>query len=162
VSAEGHLEVFRAGRVRHALFTLFAVGMVVGGIFMARDQQGWVAYAVIAFGVLMALVFAVQLLPGAASLDIGPAGLRYSSMYRRQDLAWREVEGFYVIFLSGNKFVGWNYIAGHPKKGRGTEVAKALGGAEGMLPLCYGLKPQALADKLNACLARDRADPTHG
>jgi hypothetical protein len=143
--------------VKHVLFALLSVTFVVIGILMVRDNQGWIAYAGIVAGGLFAVIFGVQALPGAVCLEVGPAGIRFCSLYRWHELAWRDVERFYVVRLSGNRFIWWSYVADHPKQGR---ITKALGGAVGMLPDNFRLKPQQLADKLNARLASYRAEST--
>ena len=142
--------VLRASKAKAILLLLVCAAFAVGGGFMIADGQGakgW--FVALLFGLGVA-VFAVQLIPGAAYLEITPHGFVLCSLFRRSPLfPWRDVSSFTVARLPPH---GKKMVMCSPQ----SDASKALGkafhamfGASGGLPDTYGMKAEALADLMN-------------
>lgn len=128
------------------LFCTVGVLMVLDGVLL-----GYFCALLFALG---ALVFIAQLHPRAAYLHLDEQGFTYCSLFRAHRTHWAAVAGFAVVRVGGHSMVAWNFARGHVPHGRGPALSQALAGYHGALPDTYGLRADALAQRLNAlCLA---------
>lgn len=118
-----------------------------------------IAWLSVGFFALCAVVFALQLVPGASYLRITDEGFVFCSLFRKSPLVpWREVSEFRVASVppSSHKLVV--YDLNNALRPAIRSVNRALVGASDGLPDTYGLKPQELADLLNSWRLRGIAD----
>lgn len=115
--------------------------------------NGW--FVALAFGV-GALVFAVSMLPNASYLQLDDDGFELCSLFRKSKVPWHEVETFFVGRMARHTAVFYSYSETHTRAELAKKLARTISPGEGALPDTYGLKPQALADLMNACKERHR------
>ena len=154
---------YPASRRKMAWVFALCVAMVAIGIWMFNEESGGtrVVAAVIAgffgCGVLVALV---GFLPRASYLRLTESGIEYVSLYRRNFLAWNDVDQFIPIVMHHNQFVAWEYAPGYEKQQTARKVSVAIAGIEAMLPDTYGhshIELAALLNELRAKYGRTRA-----
>lgn len=143
---------------RHLGLLGVSLVFVAIGIFMVRDGD-WMGWFVLGFFGLCALVFAVQMLPGASRLRLDRHGFTFTSLFRSSTVPWSEVSGFFVAPVGGRAMVCWEYAANVPRDVRSRRLSRALAGVEAGLPETYGLRAEALAELLEDWRRR-HASPT--
>jgi hypothetical protein len=124
------------------VFTAIGVGMAADGRWM-----GWVAVGFFGLGVV---VFTVQLLPGSASLRLGPDGFVICSLFRPSTCRWSDVARFGVGTVGPKRMVVFDFAPNARGSVALRRLATALSGWEGALPDCYGMSAEELAALLNA------------
>ncbi len=145
--------MLRPNRTRGVLMLLgSAVFVAVGGL-MVHDGKplGYLFGGCSAFGML---VFALQLHPRAAYLQLTERGFTFCSLFRAHTVEWKAVATFGVINMGRHRLVGWNFVTGHPRPGRAGAISQALSGYEAALPNTYGLRPAQLAGLLSTLRQR--------
>jgi hypothetical protein len=144
--------VLRSNPRRLITYFLGSIAFMAVGIASVPGVIGWLC---VSFFALCAVVFAVQLLPGAGYLRITGEGFVFCSLFRRSPLVrWPDVSDFRVATVppSRHKLVVYDWSNAHA--GRVRRVNRLLVGASDGLPDTYGMEPQALADLLNARRSR--------
>lgn len=144
---------------------------VVGGWWMAQHADepfkrfvGWIA--LIFFG-LIAVVSAIQLIPGTSRVVLTSNGLYVKSFLRSIHYAWSDIERFGVAewtqwhgpFRQRHRYIGIVFVEGskHLLRHRRMQAwTTAFWGYHASLPDNYGYKHQALVDLLNRYLEAAR------
>lgn len=139
-----------ASRRKLLLLLLLSAALCAGGVLAigAGEAIGWLPALFFGAGFV---VFAVQLLPGATCLRVGPWGIEWRTLYRTRRLPWADIEGFGHYRQAGQEFVGINYRPGAPSLPRQAAVNVAICGFHDALPDTYGRKAPELAALLAAC-----------
>ncbi len=133
-------------RIRTIGLLAASLAFLVVALLMAREQP-MLGYLGAAFCAATAVVFGVQLVPGASFLELTAEGFTFAGMFRKKSELWRDIRGFGVWRASRNKMVGWLYMPGHQV--RGQSFSEAMTGVHGSLPDTYGMKAEDLADLMN-------------
>ncbi len=142
---------------------------VTGGWLMVRDDKGVAGWFVGVFFGLCAIVFMVQMIPGASRLVVTTMGLYVRHAFRQWSYAWPDIERFGVHewtqwhgpFRQRHRQVGVVLRDAHGSHtGKLHMLTRAMSGFDGTLPDNYGYKHQELADLLNSYLKNhgDRKD----
>lgn len=145
------------GRMKMFVMLAGSLAFVAGGLFML-DNSKMIGYLSVAFFGLCALVFLVQLLTRTSYLIVDAQKFTVSSLSRKSDVAWSDVERFLVVSISGNKMVGWNFNPGY-STGTSHALAVKLAGVQNTLPDTYGMKAEELADLMNEVRMRSTVAP---
>jgi hypothetical protein len=147
---DGHSEiVLRPGRVKTILLLCFCLIFPIGPLIRTPAPDEWYIWLIGAFFGLCALVFAVQLIPSSTYLRLSPQGFTVRSLFRTAPMIlWRDVSEFQVAVLPRQKLVVYESTATTMPTLR--KINRALVGAGEALPNSFGLKPQELADLMNA------------
>jgi len=130
------------------------VFVAIGKLALSKDDLGVGLMCTIVFG-LSAVIFGVQLWPGASYLRLTSEGFIICSLFRVGPLVrWTEVSEFRVERLPphGTRMVV--YDSDRPSALR--KLNRGLAGASDGLPDTYGMKPDALAELMNASRTRER------
>lgn len=145
-------------RRRHVVLALLSAALLATGIWMISEGQGRGWPVAIFFGLCL-VVFVVNLLPGAAYLELRQDGFTFRSLRRSTSYEWRDVDSFHEWRnpASIQRLVGMD-LAPHveattPAGGLFLKVNRKVG-AEALLPDTYGLKASELAQVMQAW--RDR------
>lgn len=116
----------------------------------SEDLGGW--FVLLLFGFCTA-VFAIQLLPGAASLQLTPTGFCYRALFRsRAFVPWHTVSEFRVAKVASNPRVAYSTEAMAGSKL--APINRALIGETEALPDNYGYSAEELAKLLNEWRSR--------
>lgn len=120
---------------------------VLGGVMIERGAQGgWLV--AICFS-CATFVFAVSMLPRASYLKLDADGFETCSLFRKDRLAWSEVERFFEGRMAHQSFVFYMFGEAHDRAAMGKKLARAVSPGEGMLPDTYGLRATKLAELMN-------------
>lgn len=126
------------------------ITMVAGGAW-----AGWFLVAV--FGPCAA-VLGMSLRPSANELVIDDDGYTIGSTFRRQVIAWSDVERIGVIDGAREPRVAVRFTASAAAKDRDSEaIAQALDGFHRTLPMSYGLDAHELARVMRAYAGLEEA-----
>ena len=130
------------------LATVSVIFVVLGVLMIAQGKRiGWLACGF--FG-LCSLVFLVELLPNASSLELTADGFTVRSFFQvSKRIAWVEVQSFGIGRIRGKKMVMFNYAESYQGALAVRRINAALTGFEAALPDCYGLRAEELADLMN-------------
>ncbi len=140
---------FRPSMLKTLLLFSVTLGFVVLGT-MAGVSKGDVAVIVgVVFFAVCALVFVVQLHPRACYLTLKSDGFICCSLFRKFEVKWDDVQGFYDRSFSHDNMVVFDYIPEFSSHATGRRWSKHLAGCEGALPDTYGFKASELAGILN-------------
>ena len=148
--------------VPHGRFALFAL---VEGLAFVANRSGSVFS--LALWSIVSLTCASQLVPGAAYLKLGAAGLEVRAFFRQWSCVWTDVLTFETTRTFGSgEIVVFRlrpHLAGSVKAPAASRWLNP--GWDGRLPDTYGLTAKSLADLLNdyrlkhgAAQQRDAAD----
>jgi hypothetical protein len=142
--------MFPASRTKWIWVGLVSIILGFGGIIGIQSGEaiGWVVAPFFGLGLL---VSAVQMLPGAAYLKVGPGGIELRTLFRTRRIAWEEISGFGHYRQASQGFVGINFHGS--AKGFSRNANSALVGFHDALPDTYGHKAEELAVLLTACRA---------
>ena len=155
-NAEDNEIILRPSKKRAALYLFVCLGFViVGAMQVARHEAGIIGWLSVLFFGLCIAVFVLQFLPSAAYLRIRRDGFRFCSLFRESPLIlWRDVSDFRVARLppSGHRIVVFDWHIAPNRNVR--QINKHLVDASDGLPDSYGLRPEELADLLNAWRSR--------
>lgn len=141
----GSVRRLRPGKLQAALMTLIGLAFVVGATL---TMSGWERWGVTAFFGACALVGLIELAGFASYLELRPDGFTCCSLGGGFSLAWGACSAFRVGGLAGHTMVVFDLV-GEERQAL-SRLNRALAGGSGALPDTYGMKPQALADLLNA------------
>lgn len=149
-----------------------AMLFIAAGFFMTRVPHdlfrvrvGWAS--IIFFG-LVAVVAALQLVPGRCELILTEEGLLVRAILRERFIAWSDIERFGVSvfrthhgpFTQEHKQVALRYLPEAKAlldHRTSTSLSEAIGGFHSTLPDSYGYEHQELADLLNRYLDASRS-----
>ncbi len=131
-----------------------SAGFVALGIALGLTGKPEGLLAVAFFG-LCAVVFAVQLHPGASWLEIHDDHLELCTLFRRSQIPFERLAGFSVFRMRLNKMIALRYEPEAPRASA-RALARGFTGAEGCLPDTYGWKAEALCNRLNDTLGHWR------
>ena len=138
------------------LLLVLGCAVFVGGSILLIHRDPLDGYLGTAFFGLGLLVFAVQLLPNATYLHLATEGFTYCTLFRAFTVPWIWVDHFGILKIHSSRLVAWNYVPTLPTLSRARKLSKETRGFHAALPNSYGLKPQELADLLNALVERYR------
>jgi len=150
--------VLRPSKRKMILLMLVCLTFVAGGIYLVQEvlPGGWFA---VLFGGVGLVVFVIQIIPGASYLQLKRDGFEFCSFFRKSGLIrWGQVSefGVWLVPLSRTEIVVFDYEGLSKRVFR--DVNRRLMGASDGLPDSYGLKPQELADVMNAWRAHALQD----
>src|SRR6185295_11962995 len=94
---------------------------VVGALFL----DGAIRWATMIFAGLCAIVFAMQLAPNSAYLELRDDGFTFANLWRAHTVRWNEVSQFGIVRVGFNRMVAWNHVT----PGRG-QLSRGLSGYE--------------------------------
>ena len=146
--------VLRRSARKTILLLAVALAFTAGGFIVARENL-LVGGGCIAFFGLCAIVFAINLHPRAAYVELTQDGFTISSLFRRHFTRWTQVAEFFPISVQSKSMVGWNYSAEFTGSATARRFATALSGAEAALPDTYGMRAADLAELLNRVRERN-------
>lgn len=117
---------------------LAGLGLSLG---LTGESMGYFAFLFFALG---ALVFALQLVPGAAYLQLDDEGFEFASLFRRFRVQWTEVAAWDLMDVSTRglarlRVVRWRYVEG-----------RSPSGPFGAFSQSYGMKPEALRELMES------------
>lgn len=135
------------------LMLLCSALLVAGGIWTYAAEPV-VAIMGIGFFGLCGLVAIVCMIPGASYLTLTAEGFWFASLFRKNFVAWKDVDHFIVADIRANKMVGWNYTADFGHQSALRRVNSAIAGIEGGLPDTYGHSAAELAELMNELRAK--------
>jgi len=121
---------------------------VAGGLFMAREQP-LIGYLCAGFFALGIPVMLINLLPGQAYLELAEDRFTFAGMFRKHTVYWKDVAGFGVASVRGNKMVGWNFVQEYAAQKTGRALSSALAGVQAALPDTYRMKAEELSALMN-------------
>jgi hypothetical protein len=171
MSSPEDVQVLRVSGTKAILFMVLSLVFVAIGVclLVQVSVNPLVAWVAIVFFGLRAVVFLIQLIPGASYLRLTPEGLTMCAMWRKRFYRWDDIAKFGVTSfqtgLTKKKMVGFNFASSSTHPDRSSALVKmnvVISGYEAGLPDDYRLGYQGLADLLNARLqqARSRAAAT--
>jgi hypothetical protein len=145
---------------RRLYFLFIAVAFVAAGIAglhaptghpIFRDVMAWICIAW--FG-LCAVIFAINLLPGASCLQLKGEGLDVTNFFRTRDHRWQDIECFGLYqgqsrALQNKVMMNFANVANETSSGRALRAMNKVNyGFDSMLPDTYGMKPAELVTLL--------------
>jgi hypothetical protein len=154
-NAEDNEIVLRPSKKRAALNLFVCLGFVIVGAILARHEARIIGWLSVLFFGLCTAVFVLQFLPNASYLRIRRDGFRFCSLFRQSPLIlWRDVSDFRVARVppTGHRIVVFDWQAAPNRNVR--RINRHLVDASDGLPDSYGLRPEELADLLNAWRSR--------
>jgi hypothetical protein len=144
--------VLHPDKRRAALYLSASLAFVIIGITqVAGHKASVVGWSCVLFFGICAAVFLAQFFPGASYLRLRSEGFMFCSLFRKSPLIlWRDVSDFRVVRLppSGKPLVVFDW---HAAPNRGVrQLNRRLVDATDGLPDSYGLRPDQLAELMNA------------
>jgi hypothetical protein len=129
------------------------------GIWMGSEGEsfGYVGAAFFGLGIPISLI---QMIPGSGFLTIDEKGFTFASLFRKDTIAWSDIDEFCVVTLGHTRFVGLNFVPTYDRSRTGRRVSRVIAGCEGALPDTYGKKAAELAELLNTRLQEARGRST--
>lgn len=150
--------VIRSARWKAALSVVGALVFVAIGSWIAGaageslDEKA-LGFACVGFFGFCGVVAAGRLVRPPA-LELSPEGLRLARAFRPPVLyAWREIGPFRTWAYGRTRIVVFD-VAGPRKTSARFNLNRSLSGADASLPTGWGMRPEALAELLNAAKAR--------
>ncbi len=145
--------VLYPSRAKAILLLLVSLAFVVSMIVSHGIERGIAGSFVVLFFGLCAIVFIIQLIPGASHLKLSEDGFSVRALFRKsKSYSWSNVSDFRAVTASpGRKIVVFDSL------GNSTTLRKmnrAVVGATDGLPDTYGMKAEELADLMNSCRSR--------
>jgi len=149
--------VIAMSRWKMGLLLLASILFVVGGVWLiGREPHSMTGYFCTLFFGLCALVFIWRFL-SPPRLEISPAGLVWFNGRKTLTFSWNDFAAFRTYKPSSrnlSKYVGYEYVEGHPRRGKMAAVARAIAGVDGGFNGQWELSADKVAALLNA--AKDR------
>jgi hypothetical protein len=138
----------RPRRTKLLVLTGVAAAFCAIGLLMIRDgdSRGWFC---LGFFSLCAVIFLVQLVPGASYLKLDAQGLTVRSLFRSTSYTWSEIVAFAPGRVGGNPGVVFNLTPDSERQRRLRRFNATAFGAEAALPDTYGFPAERLAEILN-------------
>jgi hypothetical protein len=131
------------------LVLVVSLVFVFGGSLVARESVPKGIACMVFFG-LCAAVAAINLLPGAAYLELSREHFTYCSLFRKRTVPFEQVREFLPFRVEHREKVGWNYVSTYRDQAALRRIGAVIAGVEGALPDTYGMSAQELAALLNS------------
>ena len=147
--------VLRPSALKTILYLAICLGFTAIGILGIRTDGPVIGWLCLVFFGSGTVIFILQLLPGASYLRLSPDGFTYRSLFRTwPTIPWRDVSEFRTAYVSrGVSLVVYDSNA--TSKPTLRKINRALVGAtDGISSATYGLKPEELAEVMNAWRSR--------
>ncbi|HEU4835187.1 MAG TPA: STM3941 family protein [Pyrinomonadaceae bacterium] len=145
--------VFEASRLKTLVLLLGCVVFLWVGIAFAQDGDAW-AVLVVGLSGLSLLFLLYMLIPGTVRLTIDSSGIVLKSPFRSINLAWTDVDEFYVGYVetgpSTTKLIAIKYSDSYNKQRTGRRVSAQITGMEGAIPNHFKKSPEELCAILNS------------
>jgi hypothetical protein len=146
--------VFEGNRLK-TLALFLGCAMFLGvGILFAQDGDRW-AIPIIMISAFGCLILLSMLVPGNYRLTIDSSGVKLKGPFRSMNLAWSDVDGFYVRYFhtgpSTSKLIAIKYSDSYQKR-RGTEET---------IPNHFNKSPEELCAILNSYKQRYTPTPVN-
>jgi len=145
--------VFDASRLKTVVLLLGCVMFLCVGILFAQDGDRW-AIPVIMISAFGCLIRLSMLVPGNVRLTIDSRGVELKSPFRTINLAWSDVDEFYVGYVhtgpSTTKLIAIKYSQSYEKQRTGRKVSARVTGLEGAIPNHFNKSPEELCTILNS------------
>jgi len=148
-------QVLRASRGKLIGVTIGSLLFVAYGFYTGIEKPSSYPGAIF-FGLCFLIGF-VQLLPQAAYLEITDDGFTFCNLFRKKTVPWEEIQEFSHLRVGLNQMTAWNFVQGAYPESKLRSVSKSISGYDATFPDTYGMKAEALAEFMNAYLARSRA-----
>ena len=149
--------MLRPSKKRLIWFLQVSLAFVAAGLRMIADGEsvGWLCVLFFGSG---GAVFVLQAFPGASYLQVSGEGFVLCTLFRKHPLVpWHEASAFRVALVRRKKMVVYDRVS-NPSQPAWRRINRFLVGADEGLPDTYGMKPQDLADFLNAWQMRATRD----
>jgi len=147
-------QVLRASRGKLIVLTISSLLFVAAGFYTGIEKPSSYLGAIF-FGLCFLIGF-VQLLPQASYLKITDEGFTFCSLFRKTTVPWEKIQKFSHIRVGLNQMTAWNFAQGAYPESKLRSVSKSISGYDAAFPDTYGMKAEALAEFMNAYLARSR------
>lgn len=145
--------VFEANRLKTVVLLLGCIVFLYVGILFANDGDQW-AVLVVGLSGLSVLFLLYMLLPGTVRLTIDRSGLELKSPFRSMNLAWSDVDMFYVGYVhtgpSSAKLIAIKYSQSYEKQRTGRQLSARVTGMEGAIPNHFKKSAEELCEILNS------------
>jgi hypothetical protein len=145
-------KTLRASRKKLVLLLFVTLVFVAIGIVEIRSEEaslgGWLCALLFGLG---AVVFALNLLPGASYLRLEREGFTFCTLFRRTHMQWARIATFSVHRIPTKSMVGWSYVPGFDLGSAAMRsMNQKLAGCDAALPDTYGCNANDLAETLTA------------
>jgi hypothetical protein len=124
-----------------------------GGITMISQGEHVAGWGVVLFCGWCVTASAYMLLPGAGELRADRSGIQVSALFRRQKLAWSDVNCFYVsrvkTRLSSIKVIGIEYSSAYQKLRIKGQVPNTVNVMQGSIPNNFNRSTEEVCELLN-------------
>ena len=150
--------VIAMSRGKIVLLLLVSVVFVAGGVFLLvhdpqdpGDPHNLRSYLCILFFGLGVLIFGWRLLV-PTRLELTPAAIRWFDGRKTHSYSWKDIAEFRAYRPSPrttSKYIGFEYVPGHPNRAKAAALARALVGVDGGFGGQWEMPAQDLAGLLN-------------
>ena len=141
--------IFEGSKKKAALLLLISTIFVLIGLLMISEGKwfGWVAVGFFGLGIPVSLF---MLKRGTTYLRLDKNGIEIKPSFKPMALIkWRDVDGFYIGKIYGNKMIGITYSRFYNKQTAARKIAVALADMEGAIPDHFKSSPEDICEKLN-------------
>jgi len=142
--------VFEGNRLKTFLLLLGCAMFLFVGIFLAQDGDRW-AIPVIMIAAFACLMLLSMLVPGNFRLTIDSSGVKLKSPFRSMNLAWSDVDEFYVGYAhtgpSTAKLIWMKYSESYYKQ---RTDGKVSADSTATIPNHFNKSPEELCAILNS------------
>lgn len=135
-------------RLKMLILLAGCLGFVALGALMFHDEPLIGALSIGFFGLGIPIAI-VQMLPGAAFLELHADHFTFRAVFKQHSVRWRDIAGLRVVKVQGRAIVGWDFAPSYAGRGKSHTVSKAMAGIDAGLPDTYGMKPTALAELMD-------------
>ncbi len=137
------------GKLKWSLVSLAGLVFSIGGVFKILDKGDAMSWFGELFFVAVALFGLMQLFGKGSSLELNGEGFQVRHFGRAlKPVRWQDCSDFGVASVNSNKMIVYDQLQ-EQEKAMGR-VGQSLLGGSSSLPDTYGMKPQKLADLMNA------------
>lgn len=152
--------ILTSSRIKSFIFLLISLVFVAGSIEMihspSKASHVWTGWLGVLFCGIGAILFTLNLIPGASYLKISPNGLQICNLWKKTTYDWSDIKEFYVEKNTSNyrgishkwKLVSFETSSSVNNKNR-NNWAKLFTHNVGSLPDNYSIQHEDLAELLN-------------
>jgi hypothetical protein len=142
--------VLRTGeRETLAPFGVCLAFAALGVLIIVVDGSAW-GWAAVGFFGLGAIVLGATLLPGVSELRLDKEGFKVRSLFRTGRFRWSDVQNIRPVSIPPSRIVRVGFDFAPNARPAAAWLSASLAGVEGCLPENYGLRPEELANVLDA------------
>lgn len=141
-----------------AMVALSAVFVWIGVTVMGTHPV--VGWSCLVFFGLCGAIGVLNLLPNASRLVLDDDGFEIRSLFRTSRVRWADIARFGTLRIGLHRIVGFDFVEGYRGSDGLRRINRDLSGFQGALPDTYGLKADALAERMQARLATQRQSST--